>query len=95
MQSCNGPSGLVSRCLPARTPTSLVGTTHQTCTCRPGAYPAPNQQPFVAFQTTVGWSLLTSGIVTLLLVVIPGDSVWWGIALLLVGIAVLGIRQFD
>ncbi|MCU4926199.1 hypothetical protein OB905_09415 [Halobacteria archaeon AArc-dxtr1] len=44
-------------------------------------------------RTTFGWSLITSGIVTLVLTVLPGDSVWWGIGLLLVGIAVFVIRR--
>jgi hypothetical protein len=39
-------------------------------------------------RNTVGWSLISSGIVTLLLAVLPGDSVWWGVGLLVVGIAV-------
>ncbi|WP_232686097.1 hypothetical protein [Halobacterium zhouii] len=47
----------------------------------------------MTYQTTVGWSLLTSGIVTLLLAYLPGDSFWWGIGLLVVGIGVLLIRQ--
>lgn len=47
----------------------------------------------MTYQTTVGWSLLTSGIVTLLLAYLPGDSFWWGIGLLVVGIIVLLIRQ--
>jgi hypothetical protein len=47
----------------------------------------------MTYRTTVGWSLITSGIVTLLLAYLPGDSVWWGIALLVVGIAVFLVRQ--
>ena len=47
----------------------------------------------MAYRTTVGWSLLTSGIVTLLLAVIPGDSVWWGVLFLVVGLAVLFVRR--
>lgn len=42
--------------------------------------------------TTVGWSLFTSGLVTLLLVVLPGDSLYWGLALLVVGILLLVYR---
>lgn len=49
----------------------------------------------MAYQTTVGWSLLTSGLVTLLLFVLPGDSLWWGVALLVVGLVVLFIRRDD
>jgi hypothetical protein len=47
----------------------------------------------VSYQTTVGWSLLSSGIVTLLLAVLPGDSVWYGVALLLLGGAVMYFRR--
>ncbi|AHG04355.1 hypothetical protein HALDL1_12680 [Halobacterium sp. DL1] len=47
----------------------------------------------MTYQTTVGWSLLSSGVVTLLLAYLPGDSVWWGVGLLVVGAAVLLYRQ--
>lgn len=49
----------------------------------------------MAYQTTVGWSLLSSGIVTIVLWLIPGDSVWWGVGLLLLGLVVLYIRRDD
>ena len=49
----------------------------------------------MAYQTTIGWSLVTSGIVSLVLWLIPGDSVWWGIGLLVLGIVVLYIRRDD
>lgn len=49
----------------------------------------------MAYQTTLGWSLLTSGLVTLLLFVLPGESLWWGIGLLLAGLAILYIRRDD
>lgn len=49
----------------------------------------------MAYQTTLGWSLLTSGIVTLLLFVLPGESLWWGIGLLVAGLVVLYIRRDD
>lgn len=49
----------------------------------------------MAYQTTLGWSLLSSGIVTLLLAVLPGDSVWWGVGLLLAGAVVLYVRRDD
>ena len=49
----------------------------------------------MAYQTTVGWSLLTSGLVTLLLYVLPGDSLWWGIGLLIAGLVVLYVRRDD
>lgn len=47
----------------------------------------------MAYQTTLGWSLVSSGIVTLSLVVLPGDSKWWGFSLLALGIAVLYLRD--
>lgn len=47
----------------------------------------------MAYQTTIGWSLVTSGIVTFLLTILPGDSVWWGAGLLVAGIAMLYVRQ--
>ena len=49
----------------------------------------------MAYQTTLGWSLFTSGLVTLLLFALPGKSLWWGIGLLLVGLAILYIRRND
>lgn len=49
----------------------------------------------MAYQTTLGWSLLTSGIVTLVLNWLPGDSIWWGIGLLVAGLVVLYIRRDD
>lgn len=49
----------------------------------------------MTYQTTLGWSLLTSGIVSLLLYVLPGDSVWWGVGLLIAGLVVLYIRRDD
>ena len=47
----------------------------------------------MAYQTTVGWSLVSSGIVTLLLKILPFDSLWWGLLLLALGIVALYIRQ--
>ncbi|AGB37978.1 hypothetical protein [Natronococcus occultus] len=46
----------------------------------------------MAYQTTLGWSLFSSGIVTLILKVMPGDSLWWGLLLLALGAAILYIR---
>ena len=46
----------------------------------------------MAYQTTLGWSLLSSGIVTLLLKTLPGDSLWWGLLLLVLGAALLYVR---
>lgn len=44
------------------------------------------------YKTTLGWSLLSSGIVTLILKVLPFDSLWWGLLLILAGIAVMVYR---
>lgn len=44
-------------------------------------------------RSTIGWSLITSGIVTLLLAFLPGDSLWWGIGLLILGIAIFVGRR--
>lgn len=49
----------------------------------------------MSYETTLGWSLVSSGIVTLLLVVLPGDSMWWGLGLLALGTAVLYLRNQD
>ncbi|WP_165875271.1 hypothetical protein [Natrarchaeobius chitinivorans] len=46
----------------------------------------------MAYRTTLGWSLFTSGIVTLVLKVLPGDSLWWGLLLLALGVVVLYVR---
>jgi hypothetical protein len=46
----------------------------------------------MAYQTTIGWSLFSSGIVTLILLVLPGDSLWWGLLLLALGSLVLYVR---
>lgn len=45
------------------------------------------------YQTTIGSSLITSGLVTLLLKILPGDSLWWGLALLAIGIVILVVRK--
>ncbi|WP_336327562.1 hypothetical protein [Halovenus sp. HT40] len=47
----------------------------------------------MTIRTTIGWSLITSGLVTLLLVYLPYPSVYWGIGLLVVGILVFVTRQ--
>lgn len=45
------------------------------------------------YQTTLGWSLISSGLTTLLLKILPGDSLLWGIAFLIIGGIILFIRQ--
>ena len=47
------------------------------------------------YQTTAGWSLITSGLTTLLLKVLPGNSLWWGISFLIIGGATLFVRKSD
>ncbi|WP_254862162.1 hypothetical protein [Halovivax gelatinilyticus] len=47
----------------------------------------------MSYQTTLGWSLVSSGIVTLVLKLLPGDSLWWGLGLLALGIWVLYVRR--
>jgi hypothetical protein len=42
----------------------------------------------VSLRNSFSLSLISSGIVTLLLTVLPGDSVWWGVALLVAGVLV-------
>ncbi|WP_162991387.1 hypothetical protein [Halostella salina] len=47
----------------------------------------------MSYRTTVGWSLISSGVVTLLLAYLPGDSVWWGVGLLVLGVVVFVWRR--
>ncbi|WP_313691687.1 hypothetical protein [Halorarum halobium] len=47
----------------------------------------------MTYRTTIGWSLISSGVVTLLLVYLPGDSLWWGLGLLALGVATFVIRR--
>jgi MYXO-CTERM domain-containing protein len=47
----------------------------------------------MAYRTTVGWSLVSAGVVTLALTVLPGDSVWWGFGLIILGLLVLLVRR--
>ncbi|MDS0300432.1 hypothetical protein NDI76_16920 [Halogeometricum sp. S1BR25-6] len=49
----------------------------------------------MSYQTTVGWSLITSGIVTLLLAYLPYPSVYWGIGLLALGVVVFVLRRLS
>lgn len=51
------------------------------------------EQDTVQYRTTIGWSLITSGLVTLLLTILPGASVWWGLTFLIVGAVVLFVRK--
>lgn len=47
----------------------------------------------MAIRTTIGWSLITSGVVTLVLAVLPFPSVYWGVVLLAVGLLVFVTRR--
>lgn len=47
----------------------------------------------MGYDSTIGWSLFTSGVVTLALKILPFDSLYWGIALLLLGVLVMSRRR--
>ncbi|MGV2827392.1 hypothetical protein [Myxosarcina sp. GI1(2024)] len=47
------------------------------------------------YRTTIASSLIASGITTLVLKILPGDSLWWGILLLALGIAVIFVKRSD
>ena len=47
------------------------------------------------YRTTIGSSLITSGIVTLLLKILPGNSLWYGIVFLIIGAVVFLVRKND
>ncbi len=49
----------------------------------------------MTYQTTIGWSIFTSGIITLVLEAIPIHSIWLGVVLTLVGVVVLYVRRDD
>jgi len=53
----------------------------------------PSQMHHISSQNAVGVSLVSSRVVSLVLKRPPFDSLWWGVLLLAVGIAVLAIRQ--
>ena len=46
----------------------------------------------MAYRTTVGWSLVSSGIVTLVIGFLPGSDLLWGLGLLALGVLTLGVR---
>lgn len=46
----------------------------------------------MGYDTTIGWSLFSSGAVTLLLKWAPYDSLYWGIGLLALGLFVMTRR---
>lgn len=47
----------------------------------------------MAYRTTIGWSLISSGVVTLLLGYLPYPSLYWGIGLLVLGLFVFFTRR--
>jgi len=47
----------------------------------------------MTYQTIVGWSLVSSGIVTLLIGFLPGSDLLWGTALLGLGLVTLYVRH--
>jgi len=47
----------------------------------------------MTYRTTLGWSLLTSGIVTLVIGFLPLGDFFWGALLLALGAVVLLVRQ--
>jgi hypothetical protein len=47
----------------------------------------------MTYSTTLGWSLLTSGLVTLVIGFLPLGDVFWVVLLLVAGAAVLLVRQ--
>jgi len=46
-------------------------------------------------RNTLGWSLISSGITTLILKALPGKSLWWGISFLVIGGVLLFARKAD
>ena len=47
----------------------------------------------MGYRTTLGWSLLSSGAVTLVLKVLPFDSLYWGLLLIAAGVYVMWRRS--
>ncbi|MEF8829478.1 MAG: hypothetical protein V5A49_10605 [Haloarcula sp.] len=47
----------------------------------------------MSYRTTLGWSLVTSGLVTLFLWALPGSDLLWGVLLLALGGLTLYVRQ--
>lgn len=47
----------------------------------------------MSYRTTAGWSLIVSGVVTLALNYLPYDSLYWGIAFLVIGVVLFVSRQ--
>lgn len=47
----------------------------------------------MSYRTTIGWSLITSGVLTLLLEYLRYPSVYWGIGFIVVGVIVFVTRR--
>jgi hypothetical protein len=47
----------------------------------------------MSYRTTLGWSLVSSGIVTIFIGLLPGPDLLWGTALLVAGAVALLVRQ--
>ncbi|ESP89801.1 hypothetical protein [Candidatus Halobonum tyrrellensis] len=47
----------------------------------------------MSYRTTAGWSLITSGVLTLALTYAPYPSFYWGIGFLIVGVLLFVTRQ--
>lgn len=47
----------------------------------------------MSYRTTLGWSLVSSGLVTLVLWALPGSDILWGLLLLALGAVTLYVRQ--
>ena len=47
----------------------------------------------MSYRTTVGWSLICSGLITLAIEFQPYPSFYWGVGLLLLGIVVFVFRR--
>ena len=47
----------------------------------------------MTYRTTLGWSLIASGLVTLLIGILPLGDLFWGALLLGVGVAVLLVKR--
>jgi hypothetical protein len=56
-------------------------------------YPLSLAMTTMSSQTTLGWSLLSSGVVTIILTLLPGDDRWWGIGLCVLGLTVFYTRR--
>lgn len=47
----------------------------------------------MVYRSTIAYSLITAGVVTLALVFLPGDPVWWGFGLVIAGLIVFATRR--